>query len=298
MSMTNYTFSDMQLSDLEWCRLYLFTCRIIASQFPVPTASVPGLFLRAFIDWLGEQLGSRLHMLPAGSPVAASAQLNSHLSVWMHPHRLERLAAGRQNHFGLLTLARGSEAVPVSITAYEAAQPNELWVTAVGWTNIQAALQVQGTLHLHRFSVGRLPPDREPEAALEAAVSVIWRHDIAGLSADQRAAIIKKFFVVPRLFIDNAYAAVDIKACLSFECLAVYNCNAKYLYIRVKRTDIGNPAKTTGFLIDKNVTRLVQDVLKNMPLPGCPMAKPCHSPTLWKEILEIVETCSKQVRTE
>jgi hypothetical protein len=283
----------MILSDQEWGRLYLYTCRIIASQFPVPAATVPGLFLRAFIDRLIEQAGYRLHVLRA---VAASSNApDPHLTVWMHPQCFARLSAGHSDQFGLLTLARGGGGkLHVRIAADEAARPNELWVSSVGWNNIQTSLQLTDSLVFHRFCVWPLPREEKPETALEATVSVLWCRDMADLAAGHLAAIVSNYFAVPRYFVPNAVAAVDIKACLGFDNLAAYNCPATNLYIRVTRSD--PEGKRGGFFVDKTVTRLFQNVVKKTPLPGCPLVRPSHSLPVWNEMAEIVSKCTDQVR--
>jgi hypothetical protein len=285
----------MILSDQEWGRLYVFTCRIIASQFtvPVPASTVPGLFLRAFVDRLVEQAGYRLHVLRAVA--ASSAVPDPHLTVWMHPQCFERLSAGHSDQFGLLKLARGGRGkLHVRIAAHEAARPNELWVSSVGWNNIQTSLQVTDSLVFHRFCVWPLPREEKPETALEATVSVLWCRDMADLTAGHLAAIVANYFAVPRYFVPNAVAAVDIKACLGFDNLAAYNCLATNLFIRVTRSDPPE-GKSGGFFVDKTVTRLFQTVVKKTPLPGCPLVRPSHSLPVWNEMTEIVSKCTDQV---
>ena len=83
-------------SEVEWRRLYLYTCRIIAAQFPVPVATVPGLFLRAYLDWLVEQAGCRLNIFQEKCPPILASTISPDLTVWMHPRRLELLVADSQ----------------------------------------------------------------------------------------------------------------------------------------------------------------------------------------------------------
>jgi hypothetical protein len=289
-------------NEIEWQRVYLYTCRIIASQFPVPAVSVAGLFFRAYLDWLVEQAGCRLkifHNQHHRAVVASSASPD--FTLWMHPDRYKLLTVDPpgQQQYGLLRLIRGggSQSLRLCIAAYERARPQELWTTAVGWTNIQAALGLTHSLELHSFIVG--PGGRGGErtvTAAEATVSVLWSRDIADLSPDQLAAVVANYFSVPRYFLYSGQATVDVKACVSFDCLAVYNCPAAHLYIRVQRTGVQeDSAKHGGFLVDKEVTRLTQNVVKNTALPGWPLYRPSHSATIFNEMVEIIQRCSIQV---
>jgi hypothetical protein len=54
-------------------------------------------------------------------------------------------------------------------------------------------------------------------------------------------------------------------------------------------------AKHGGFLVDKEVTRLTQNVVKNTALPGWPLYRPSHSATIFNEMVEIIQRCSIQV---
>lgn len=284
-------------NELEWRRLYLYTCRIIASQFPVPAVSVPGLFLRAYLDWLVEQAGCRLQIFPDQHKPDVSHRGSPDLTLWMHPARFGDLAtAACSRSYCFLTRCRGmGPAVRLCIAPYPGTHLKDLWITATGWANIQTALGLTGDHRLHRFSVGSDRGDR-PETVREAMVSVLWCRDIADIAADHLAAICANYFSQPRYFVDNSVASVDIRSFLCSDSLAAYNSSAKRLHIQIKRTD-GQGGAGTGFVIDKKVVRLAQNVVRNTPLPGCPLVRPTHSRKVWQQMVEVVENSCHQVRT-
>ena len=284
-------------SEVEWRRLYLYTCRIIAAQFPVPVATVPGLFLRAYLDWLVEQTGCRLSIFQEKCPPILASTISPDLTVWMHPRRFELLVADSQCHFGLLSLSQGGgPALRLCIAESAGARPQDLWTTVGGWSNIQAALRLTDTPQLHRLNIEPVQRGEQPVTAAEAAVNILWCRDMADLSADQLAAIIANYFDLPRYFLENSCVGINIKASMSFDSLAAFNSSATHLYIRVNRTDARDINCPCGFLIDKEVTRLVQHVVKNVALPGCPHVRPTHSAPVWNEMVDIIQRSRDQVR--